>query len=520
MNAIGRYEVIERIGIGGMGEVFRCRASGVEGFQKDVVVKVVLEEMQGEPEFERAFVDEAKLSVLLQHPNIVQTLDLGKHEQRLYLVMEYVDGHDLGYVMRLLRRAGGRVPMPIAVFIGIELLRGLDHAHRALGTDGQPLQIIHRDVTPGNVMVSFGGAVKLADFGIARFTSRSQQKTTTGFVKGKVAFMPPEQVEARPITPATDVFSAALVISTLLMGKHPLEHASEAELLDRMRAGDIPLPGSAVEGIPKALDAIIAAALKPRINERTQTAQAFLEQLEGFVLDEHVRTGPGPTSVFLHEVCKDELAKREQARASGEHVAAVATVTPTPLAGPGIAATPRPDVAIPATRDVPAKPVASRGRRMLVLAPIALVAAGGIGTASWFGRERALLASLRNDCEGNWRTVSMQSVTGGIPGVDKSGELRVIVRENAEHGVRLSFKLGADETISIPLDLTRDGATLIGRYNGAPVKFWSGDASPIGGAERMNVRVRLRPLGTVLDLDFAMFGEGLASREWSVTGER
>ena len=404
------------------------------------------------------------------------------------------------------------------MFIGIELLRGLDHAHRALGTDGQPLQIIHRDVTPGNVMVSFGGAVKLADFGIARFTSRSQQKTTTGFVKGKVAYMPPEQVEARPITPATDVFSAALVISTLLMGKHPLEHASEAELLDRMRAGDIPLPGSAVVGIPKALDAIIAAALKPRIGERTQTAQAFLEQLEGFVLDEHVRTGPGPTSLFLHEVCKEQLAKRELARASGEHVAAVATVTPTPLAGASpLVATPRPDVAILATHQVPAKPAASRGRRMLVLAPNALVAAGGIGTAGWLGRERALLASLRNDCEGNWRVVSMQSVAGGIPGVAKAGELRVIVRENAEHGVRLSFKEGGEETISIPLDLTRDGATLIGRYNGGPVKFWAGDASPIGGAERMNVRVRLRPLGTVLDLDFAMFGEGLASREWSVT---
>lgn len=526
MNAIGRYEVIERIGIGGMGEVFRCRASGVEGFQKDVVVKVVLEDMQGEPEFERAFIDEAKLSVLLQHPNIVQTLDLGKHGERLYLVMEYVDGHDLGYVMRLLRRKEARVPMPIAVHVAIELLRGLDHAHRALGPDGQPLQIIHRDVTPGNVMVSFGGAVKLADFGIARFTSRSQQKTTTGFVKGKVAFMPPEQVEARPITPATDVFSAALVLCTLLMGKHPLEHASEAELLDRMRAGDIPLPGSQVEGVPKALDAIIAAALKPRITDRTQTAQAFLESLEALVLDAHVRTGPSQVSAFLHEVCKDELVKREQARATGEHSIAVATVTPAPAPGAAapISAGPRPDTGVPATRvgpgPVAAPNAASRGRRMLVLAPIALVAASGIGTASWFGRERALLASLRNDCEGNWRVVSMQTVSGVIPGESKAGELRVIVSENAEHGVRLSFKLGSAETISIPLDLTRDGATLIGRYNGVPVKFWSGDASAIGGAERMNVRVRLRPLGTVLDLDFAMFGEGLGSREWSVTAER
>lgn len=520
MNAIGRYEVLERIGIGGMGEVFRCRASGVEGFQKEVVVKVVLPEMQGEAEFERAFVDEAKLSVLLQHPNIVQTLDLGKHEERLYLVMEYVDGHDLGFTMRILRKRGERMPVPIAVFIAIELLRGLDHAHRAAGADGKPLEIIHRDVTPGNVMVSFSGAVKLADFGIARFTSRTQQKTTTGFVKGKVAFMPPEQVESRPLTPATDVFSAALVLSTLLMGKHPLEQASDAELLDRIRAGNIPLPGSEVQSIPKALDAIIGKALLPRLQDRTPTALAMLEQLESFVLDEHLRTGPGPLSAFLHEVFKDELAKREKARVSGVHVAAIATVAPPVSSSP---ATPRPDVAFPATLQQPAKLAPSRGRRLLVLAPVGLLVAGGIGVGGWLGRERALLASLRNDCEGDWRVVSQESVSGeGAPGDPFLSGLnrRLFVTETAEHGVRLSFRTANEETLSIPLDLERDGATIVGRYNGDPVRFWPGAPGDFLTAKKMNVKVRLRPLGTVLDVDFEMFGEGLRSRAWSVTAER
>lgn len=521
VDAIGRYEVLERIGIGGMGEVFRCRASGVEGFQKEVVVKVVLPEMQGEPEFERAFVDEAKLSVLLQHPNIVQTLDLGKHEERLYLVMEYVDGHDLGFTMRMLRKKNETMPMPIAVYIAIELLRGLDHAHRAMGANGQPLEIIHRDVTPGNIMVSFGGAVKLADFGIARFTSRTQQKTTTGFVKGKVAFMPPEQVESRPLTPATDVFSAALVLCTLLMGKHPLEHASEAELLDRIRAGDIPLPGSAVPAIPPALDAIIGKALAPRLQDRTPTALAMLEQLESFVLDEHLRTGPGPLSAYLHEVFQAELSKREKARVAGEQFAAVATVAP-PVSGSS--ASPRPDVGIPATRQAAAARRPSRGRRILVLAPVALLAAGGLGVGGWFGRERALIASLRNDCEGDWRVLAQQHVSGvGAPGTPFiAGEnRRLLLTETAEHGVRLSFRTYDGETLSIPLDLERDGATLIGRYNGSPVKFWPGDAGPdFGGAQKMNVIARLRPLGTVIDVDLNMFGEGLLSREWSVTAER
>lgn len=526
MNAIGRYEVIERIGIGGMGEVFRCRSSGVEGFTKDVVVKMVLPDMEGEVEFERAFVDEAKLSVLLQHPNIVQTLDLGKHEGRLYLVMEYVDGHDLGAALRILRRkGGGTMPMAAAVFVAIELLRGLDHAHRAIGSDGKPLDIIHRDVTPGNVMASFAGAVKLADFGIARFTSRTQTKTTTGFVKGKVAFMPPEQVESRPLTPATDVFSAALVLATLLMGKHPLETASEAELLDRIRAGDIPLPGSVVPGIPKTLDQIIKRALEPRIEKRTPTALAMLEELEAFVLDEHVRTGPATLSAWMHEVFHDELAKREVDRVSGQHVAAVATVTPALPSPVTVAPAPAahglrgPDVAIPATRQVPARPI---GRRMFVLAPVAVALLGGLGAAGWFGRERALLASLRNDCEGEWRVVSEEPIVGIPPGerFAAGSNRRVIVKQNADGDVRVHFKTAEGETLSVPLELERDGATLVGRYNDIPVKFFPGPAGDFTKAQRMNLRVRLRPLGTVLDMDFAMFGEGIGNREWSITAER
>ena len=187
-------------------------------------------------------------------------------------------------------------------------------------------------------------------------------------------------------------------------------------------------------------------------------------------------------------------------------------------------ASPRPDVAIPATRQGPAHPRPARGRRILVLAPVALLAAGGLGVGGWFGRERALLASLRNECEGDWRVISQQHVSGvGAPGdAFIPGEnRRLLLTETAEHGVRLSFKTYAGETLSIPLDLQRDGATVIGRYNGSPVKFWPGEAGPdFGKAQKMNVIARLRPLGTVIDVDLNMVGEGLLSREWSVTAER
>lgn len=535
---IGRYEVVERIGIGGMGEVFRARVSGVEGFQKDVVVKVVLPEMQGEAEFERAFVDEAKLSVQLQHPNIVQTLDLGKHTDRLYIVMEYVDGHDVGHVLRTLRRRGERVPMPVAVFVAIEMLRGLDYAHKACAPDGTPMEIIHRDVTPGNVMLSFNGAVKLADFGIARFSSRSAQKTTTGFVKGKVAFMPPEQVESRGLHPATDVFAAALVLCTMLAGGHPLESASEAELIDRIRAGDIPLPGSQVEGIPRALDRVIKKALEPRLADRTKTAKEMLEALEAFVLDDHVRTGPGVLSSWLLQLYHDELVRRSQARGTAELVTAnvdppIGGVVPqsksssaqdAPVPGATALPEPRPDTDIPATRQMPASGAASGGRRALLLGvPAALVAASGAGMAGWLTRERVLLASLRKDCEGEWRILSTRDVAGGgAPGdpLAKGEDRRIVLTGTAEHGLRLLFKRGADEAISVPLDLEREGATIIGRYNGVPVKFWHGPAGDIARAERMNLKVRLRPLGSVLELEVSMFGEGLGTHEWALTTQR
>ncbi|HVO31471.1 MAG TPA: serine/threonine-protein kinase, partial [bacterium] len=219
MATFGRYTLIRRVGLGGMAEIWKAKVLGPAGFEKTVAVKKILPELTDDSEFLEMFVDEAKLVADLVHPNIVQVHDFGQVGPRDYFIaMEYVSGANLGSLLKRLKDRGARVPRETAIFIILESARGLGYAHAKRDSAGRSLGIVHRDVSPSNILVSFGGEVKVADFGIAKARS-ARQTTAEGFVRGKVSYMSPEQAAGGDLDQRSDIFSLGLVFVEMLTGK-------------------------------------------------------------------------------------------------------------------------------------------------------------------------------------------------------------------------------------------------------------------------------------------------------------
>ena len=214
----GKYLLLERIAVGGMAEVFVAKAFGVEGFERLLAIKKILPTMGEDGEFISMFVDEARIAVQLSHANIVQVLELGKHDDNLYIAMEYISGRDLRQVIERFRKRAQPMPIPQVCLMVAEVCEALDYAHRKRDARGQPLGIVHRDVSPQNVIVSFEGETKLIDFGIAKAESRLQ-KTQAGILKGKFSYMSPEQVRGQAVDGRSDIFAAGILLWELICGE-------------------------------------------------------------------------------------------------------------------------------------------------------------------------------------------------------------------------------------------------------------------------------------------------------------
>ena len=212
---LGRYELLHPLGCGGMAEVFKARASGPAGFERDVVVKRILPQYTRDPDFVRMFADEARILGLMHHPNVVQAYEFGEDGGTLYLALEYVEGPSLSKVLRTLRAASRPMPPAIVAYIAREICRALDYVHRLENADGERLDVVHRDVTPSNIIVTPSGAVKLLDFGVAKFATAAKS-TRAGTVKGKPAYLAPEQLQGKPIDGRVDLFALGIVMHEML----------------------------------------------------------------------------------------------------------------------------------------------------------------------------------------------------------------------------------------------------------------------------------------------------------------
>lgn len=261
-----------------MAEVYVARAKGSAGFEKLVALKRIHPHLSLDDGFVSMLIEEAKLSVSLSHQNIVQTFDLGCVDDSYFIVMEHVEGYDLAQVLRALRERGEKVPVEVAAHVVAELCRGLAHAHQQVDDRGRPLHIVHRDVSPQNILLSLAGEVKIADFGIAKTTLRVSDPEV-GVIKGKYFYMSPEQAWGDPLDHRSDIFSAGVVLWELLVGE-TLHQASHVQaLLDDVRRAEVSRPSSIRAEVPPELDAIVARATAVEPSDRFSDAGAFGDAL-------------------------------------------------------------------------------------------------------------------------------------------------------------------------------------------------------------------------------------------------
>jgi serine/threonine protein kinase len=279
----GKYYLLERVNVGGMAEVFKAKAYGVEGFERLVAVKRILPNIAEDEEFITMFIDEAKIAVQLTHANIAQVFDLGRVEDSYFIALEYVQGKDLRAIFDRCRQQGSD-PMPIAqaCFAVMKVCEGLDYAHNKRDPQGREMHLVHRDVSPQNVLVSYEGEVKLIDFGIAKAIGKASQ-TQAGILKGKFGYMSPEQVRGLPIDRRSDVFSVGIVLYEMLTGERLFVGESDFSTLEKVRNVEILPPTAYNRRIPEELERIVLKALAKDVEDRYQNAIDLHDELQAFV---------------------------------------------------------------------------------------------------------------------------------------------------------------------------------------------------------------------------------------------
>ncbi len=291
----GPYRLLERVAVGGMAEVFRAKRSGVEGFEKVVAVKRILSHLSDNKEFVDMFIDEAKMVAGLTHPNIVQIFDLGKIDRSYYIAMEYVHGRDLRTILRRARERGVPVPLELSAFVVSRLCAALEYAHRKRDEGGQPMLLVHRDVSPQNILLSFEGDVKLTDFGIAKAASKATI-TDKGALRGKLLYMSPEQAWGKAMDRRSDIFSLGIVFYEMLTGQKPFLGTSEMSILETVRQCHVAPPTTLNPRIPEKMERVAMKALERDPEIRYQDAGEMHRDLERVL---HEGQPPTPRDVTL-----------------------------------------------------------------------------------------------------------------------------------------------------------------------------------------------------------------------------
>jgi eukaryotic-like serine/threonine-protein kinase len=301
-----KYELIQRIARGGMAELFLAQVKGPAGFEKKVVIKQVLPHLSGEPSFVKMFLQEARVGARLSHPNIVQILDFGQADGTYFICMEYVEGRSLLDVVVQTRRAGTTIPTGVAAKIVSQICEGLHHAHNATDSAGEPLGIVHRDVSPSNILVSFNGVAKISDFGIAKAKTALMQ-TRAGTIKGKYAYMSPQQCMSQPLDCRSDIFSLGIVLFEVTTYIRLFARSAEALTIQALLSEPIPRPSSLVPDYPPILEQIVMHALDRDPDRRYQSTVELHRDLERFLRDSDEPCGSVEVAEFMQTLYPEAI---------------------------------------------------------------------------------------------------------------------------------------------------------------------------------------------------------------------
>ncbi|WP_437479399.1 serine/threonine-protein kinase [Sorangium sp. So ce1014] len=309
-SVLGRYELLLPIAAGGMAMVWAARLKGTRGFQKIVAVKTMLPTLTEDDQFERMFLAEASLASQIRHPHVVEILDLGEQDGVLFLAMEWLDGVPLNQVMKTAKRRNG-MPVPIAVRIVAQACAGLHAAHELKDKSGALVGLVHRDISPQNILVTYAGVSKVVDFGVAKATALNDSTTQAGQLKGKVSYMAPEQVRGEVIDRRVDVFAMGIVLYALTTGKHPFRKESEGATLFAISSPDpVPAPHEFEPDYPASLEAVLLRALEKERDQRYATANELLRALDK-ALPPSQRATDEDVATFIRELFEEQ---QEQTR--------------------------------------------------------------------------------------------------------------------------------------------------------------------------------------------------------------
>lgn len=313
----GKFELVSRLAAGGMAEIFLARTRSVEGFEKYLVIKKILQQRTNDPEFVTMLLDEARLAASLDHPNIVKIYDVGQFENEYFISMEYLRGHNLIEIIRAGAHVGySKPPLEHVVSAFTQAFAGLHYAHEKRDLDGRSLDVVHRDFTPQNIVVSFDGTVKVVDFGIAKAASRGAQ-TVAGTLKGKLGYMSPEQCSGGDVDRRTDIFAAGVMLYELTTGKRLYHERSDFETLKKIVEGPVPSPRELLPFYPAFLDEIVVRCLQKKPEHRYQTVRDLHHDLDAFARDGALVVGTVPLAQYMERIFAEELTRRRSSDASG-----------------------------------------------------------------------------------------------------------------------------------------------------------------------------------------------------------
>ncbi len=299
-----RYRIIEKIDAGGMAEIYRGEAVSLEGFSRAVAIKRILPSMCSDPKFVSMFLDEARLSMQLTHGNIVQIFDLGKADDTYFVVMELIEGLNLRRLMQKSIDTGKPFPVPIACYVTMEICRGLAYAHEKDGADGKPLSIVHRDVSPPNVLLSKQGEVKITDFGLAKAASHVTG-TDAGVIKGKFAYLSPEVVDGKEVDLRTDVYAVGIMLWEMLTGRKLFAGQTDLATVELVRKGNVEKPSTLRTELDEELDRTVLKALARNPKRRFQSARALEAALSAYLYKHNYRVTASDVGEWLRQLESD-----------------------------------------------------------------------------------------------------------------------------------------------------------------------------------------------------------------------
>ncbi|MFN7131018.1 MAG: protein kinase domain-containing protein [Myxococcales bacterium] len=312
MERFGKYQLIRKLATGGMAEIYLARSEGLEGFQKQLVVKRILPHLAENEEFVEMFLHEARIAVRLNHPNVVQIYDLGRADGSYFIAMEYIAGDDVRRIWKRADAAGTPIPIPLACRIVADAAAGLDYAHKRTDASGSPLNIIHRDVSPQNILVSYEGAVKVVDFGIAKAADQATV-TRSGVLKGKYSYMSPEQGAGKDIDHRTDQFALGVVLYELLTCTRLFKRQNEIQTLAAVTECRIPPPSAANPRVPKELDPIVMRALARERRDRYPDLRGLQSALEEWMVATRQPATTSALAAFMGTLYADRAEQERNA---------------------------------------------------------------------------------------------------------------------------------------------------------------------------------------------------------------